>query len=275
MTARAIWKGVLSLGSEELAVKLYSAVEEQGVHFRLLQSERIHTPVHQQLVDPSDDTVVPYADVRRGFAVDGGFVVLQKEELAALTPKPSREITLSHFVPTQKLGAEWLVRPYYLSPDGDSEAYFALAQALAEDDKEGIAHWVMRGQEYNGVLRAVDGYLLLITLRHAEEIIAPSELPRPAGREHSDKELKMAEQLVSAYEDSFDPEQYKDEYRQRVQDFVEAKAKGKQPRLKQPKVKHEQHDLSSALEKSLQGIKKASAKKAPTKAPARKEKHVA
>lgn len=271
MTARAIWKGVLSLGSEEVAVKLYSAVEEHGVHFRLLESSRIHTPVHQQLVDPTDGTVVPYDQVRRGFAVDGGFVVLQKDELAALTPKPSRTIALSRFVSPKQLGPEWLVRPYYLGPDGNNEAYFALAQALAAEDKEAMAHWAMRGQEYHGVLRAVGGYLLLITLRHADEVIAPSELPKPAGRAHTDKELKLAEQLIAAYEGEFDPDEYKDEYRQRVLEFVEQKAKGKKPHLKPATRKHEQPDLSGALEKSLLGLKKAGAKKAP----ARKEKHVA
>ncbi|MDB4987399.1 MAG: ykoV 2 [Myxococcaceae bacterium] len=270
MAARAIWKGVLQLGSHKLPVKLYSAVEERGVHFRLLQ-ERTHEPVRQQLVDPSTDEVVPYPEVRRGFAVDHSFVILKKEELDELAPKPSRDIAVSHFVSTQKLGPEWLVRPYYLGPDGDEEGYFALAEALTAEDKEGVAHWVMRNQEYAGVLRAIDGYLMLITLRHADEVIKESELPRPEGRPHSDKELSMAEQLIAAYEDAFDPSQYQDEYRERVLSFVEAKAKGKKPRLKQPVIKHEERDLSSALAKSLAGLKKAG----PKKAPARKEKHVA
>jgi DNA end-binding protein Ku len=271
MAARAIWKGVLELGSHKVAVKLYSAVEEHGVHFRLLESEKKHVPVHQQLVDPNTDEVVPYADVQRGYALDHGFVILHKGELEQLAPEPSREIAISQFVATQKLGPEWLIRPYYLGPDGDDESYFALAEALAEEDKEGIAHWVMRGQEYSGVLRSLDGYLALITLRHADEIIEESMLPRPQGRAHSDKELKMAEQLIAAYEDAFDPSQYKDEYRERVLEFVEAKAQGKRPRLKKPVVKHEEADLTSALAKSLAGLKKTSASKA---AP-RKEKHVA
>jgi DNA end-binding protein Ku len=271
VAARAIWKGVLEVGSHEIPVKLYSAVQERGVHFRLLQ-QRAHEPVKQQLVDPTTDEVVPYSAVRRGYAVEQSFVVLSKEELDALAPKASREIDVTHFVSTQKLGPEWLVRPYYLGPDGDDESYFALAEALAAEDKEGIAHWVMRNQEYSGVLRAVDGYLMLITLRHADEVIKQSELPKPTGRAHSDKELKMAEQLIAAYEDAFDPAEYQDQYRERVLGFVEAKAKGKKPRLKQPVVKHEEHDLSSALAKSLAGLKKA--------APARrqrgnKEKHVA
>ncbi|MDB4972615.1 MAG: ykoV 2 [Myxococcaceae bacterium] len=273
MPARAIWKGVLELGSHKVPVKLYSAVQERGVHFRLLQ-ERTQVPVRQQLVDPSSDEVVPYPEVRKGYAVDQSFVVLSKEELESLAPEPNREIAVSHFLPTQKLGPEWHVRPYYLGPDGDEEAYFALAQALAAEGREGVAHWVMRGQEYDGALREVDGYLMLITLRHADEIIKQTELPRPEGRAHSDKELTMAEQLIAAYEDVFDPSQYKDEYRDRVLAFVEAKAKGKKPRLKHPVVKHEERDLSSALAKSLAGLKKAGPSGHSGRR-AGKEKHVA
>jgi DNA end-binding protein Ku len=286
MAARAIWKGVLKFGSHELPVKLYSAIEERGVHFRLLH-ERSKQPVRQQLVDPTNDEIVEYGAVQRGYAVPEGFVLLHKEELDSLAPEASRDIAVERFLPAQKLGPEWLVRPYYLGPDGDPESYFALAQALEEAGEEGIAHWVMRGKEYTGTLRAVDGYLMLITLRHADEVIKRDELPKPQGRAHSDKELKMAEQLIAAYEDAFDPQQYQDEYRERVLAFVEQKAKGHKPRLKKPVAKREPDKLADALEKSLAGLRKAGAKtgkddaksatkrRAPHKASTRKERHVA
>lgn len=262
MGARAIWKGVLKLSGLELPVKLYSAVQDRGVHFRLLESRK-QAPVHQQLVDPSSEQVVQYSEVQRGFAIDGGFVVLKKDELDSLLPEPSRDIAVSRFVSTQKLGPEWLVRPYYLGPDGDPESYFALADALAAEDKEAIVHWVMRNHEYTGALRAVDGYLMLFTLRHANEVIAARDLPKPEGRAHSEKELKMAEQLIEAFADAFDPTQFRDEYRERVLAFVEQKAKGKKPRLKKPVEKKHEDNLAAALAKSIAGAKKA------------KERHVA
>jgi DNA end-binding protein Ku len=270
MAARAIWKGVLHVGSHRVPVKLYSAVEERGVHFRLLH-EGSREPVRQQLVDPHNDEIVPYADVQRGFAVPEGYVILKKDELDQLAPDDSRDVAIERFVPSQKLGPEWHVRPYYLGPDGDEEAYFALAQALADADKEGLAHWVMRGHEYSGVLSVSDGYLMLITLRHADEVIKRSELPRPEGRAHSDKELKMAEQLIGAYEDAFDPGQYHDEYRERVLAFVEAKAQGKHPRLKKPVSKSEESQLSDALEKSLAGLRKTASPKPSGAKPAHKK----
>ena len=255
MAARAIWKGVLHVGSERVPVKLYSAVEDRTVHFRLLDGKK-GAPVHQQLVDPSSDEVVAYQDVQRGFASEDRFVVLKKDELDALAPEPSRDIAVAHFVDIERLGAEWYVRPYYLGPDGDDESYFALAEALRQSGKEGLAHWAMRGHEYTGVLRERDGYLMLVTLRHAGEVIERDELPRPEGRAHTDKELKMAEQLIAAYEDEFDPAAYKDEYRERVLQFVEQKAKGKRPRLKKVVEKRSEPSLTDALARSLAGLKK-------------------
>ena len=91
MAARAIWKGILHVGSHRVPVKLYSAVEAHGVHFRLLH-ERSRQPVRQQLVDPPHDEIVPYADVQRGFAIPEGFVILKKEELEELAPEATREL---------------------------------------------------------------------------------------------------------------------------------------------------------------------------------------
>ncbi|MET0340968.1 MAG: Ku protein [Polyangiales bacterium] len=249
MAARAMWKGILHFGTHKLPVKLYAALSEQGVHFRLL--DKRGKPVSQQLIDPSSGEPVAYDEVRRGFAVRDGFIALDKDELDALEPQASREISVSGFVTTRKLGPEWLLRPYYLGPDGNEEAYFALAVALAAEKKQGVARWVMRGKEYAGVLGARDGYLMLTTLRHADEVIAQKQLPAPKGRAHAERELKMAEQLIEAYEDAFDPADYKDAYRERVLAFVEQKAKGKKPRLKKPVVKKSEGALSDALSRSL------------------------
>jgi DNA end-binding protein Ku len=262
MAARAIWKGSLQIGREKLPVKLYSAVEEHGVHFRMLD-ERSKQPVHQQLVDPDTDEVVPYQDARHGFPVEDGFVLFDKEELDALAPKASREIALSGFVAADKLGPEWLMRPYYLGPDGEAGGYFALADAMQAEGVIGVARWVMRNQAYAGALSAKDGYLLLTTLHAADEVA--QALPQPTGRAQSDKEVKLAEQLIEAYADAFDPNEYQDEYRERVEKFVAQKAKGHKPRLKKPTVKREAGDLSAALAKSLASAKKTASKKAAAK----------
>jgi DNA end-binding protein Ku len=257
MAARAIWKGSILFGDVKVPVKLYSAVEEQAVHFRLLAPGK-HVPVQQKMVNPATDEPVSYAEVQRGFELDDGrFVVLDKQDLEHIAPKPSRDIEVVQFLKPQLVGNEWFVRPYYLGPDGSDETYFALVRALTEEKKEGLVRWVMRGTEYTGVLRAEGEYLLLNTLRHAEEVVPASELPKPEGREHNDKEAKMAEQLIASFEDEFDPTAFADTYRERVLEFVAQKAAGKRPRLKKVRDKKmEEPSLADALARSLKATRK-------------------
>jgi DNA end-binding protein Ku len=250
VAARAMWKGTLRLGGRALGVKLYAAVQDRDVHFKLLD-RKSHAPVAQRMVDPETQEAVEYAEIQKGFLSEGNYVMLSKEELTGLAPKASRDIDVEAVVGEDKLGPEWFVRPYYLGPDGDVNRYAALAQALSEQACEGIAHWVMRGSEYTGVLRSDGHHLMLITLRHKDEIVSAEELPEPQGRAHSEKEAKMAEQLVLAYEAEFDPAQFKNEHRARVLDLIEQKAKGKRPRLAKVQPKKAAPDLANALQKSL------------------------
>src|SRR5690606_2996432 len=124
--------------------------------------------VKQRLVDPETETVEDYAAARRAFLTpERDLVLLANEELETLEPKPSRDIDILRFVPTGAIDHRWYERPYYLGPDGPAEEYQALAEALQEAGREGVARWVTRKKEYRGALRARDGYLMLITLRPA------------------------------------------------------------------------------------------------------------
>src|SRR6266508_3555855 len=178
MAARAIWKGDLKLDSTKVPVKLYSAVQNQTVRFHILD-ERSKTPVKQHMVDPDSNEEVSPEEIQKGFEVEPGtFVVLNEEELESLEPEPSREIEITQFVPPAEIAPEFYDRPYYLGPDGDQAAYFALAGALRNKEKEGVARWVMRKQPYVGALRVEGDHLVLFTLRNAEEVLSAKDLPR-------------------------------------------------------------------------------------------------
>lgn len=256
MAARAIWKGELDLGKVKIKVKLYSAVQERGVHFRLLDAQH-KEPVEQRMVHPRSGEAVPSAEVQKGCATDdGSYVLLKQEDLVSIKPEASRDIELSRFVPRGAVPTAFHVRPYYLGPDGDVESYFALARALETEEREGVAHWVMRKRPYDGVLRSADGYLMLLTLRHADEVISAGDLPRPEGRAHTEKELAMAEQLIASYAGDLDLASFKDEYRERVLELVAQKAQGKRVRLKKVETKREEKSLVDALTRSLKQAKK-------------------
>lgn len=256
MAARAIWKGVIRFTGAEVPVKLYSAVQDRSIHFRLLDKKR-NEPVKQQMVDPQTGDVVEYADVRKAYETESGeLVVLDEDELEELEPKASRDIEVTRFVPPERITHAWYDRPYYLGPDGDAEVYFALAEALRSRDREGVARWVMRNKEYVGALRVEGDHLMLITLRHAEEVVPASALSPPSGRAMNPREVKMAKQLVAAMEDDLDIAAYRDEYRDRVLELVEAKAAGKVVKFPKAPKKKEEKDLAGVLEKSLAATKK-------------------
>src|SRR5262245_22014817 len=115
MVARAIWRGVIRLGDARVPVKLYSAVQDRDVHFTLLDRKG-HARVEQRMVKPDSDEAVPYEEIRKGYLSEGSYVMLGREELGKLAPKPSRDIEISRFVAEDELGPEWFVRPYYLGP---------------------------------------------------------------------------------------------------------------------------------------------------------------
>lgn len=257
MAARAIWKGVLRFADVEVPVKLYSAVEDRKVHFRLLDGER-KEPVEQRMVHPDDGEPVAKEEVRKGYEAEPGvFVVLDDEDLAAAQPPPSRDIELTRFVDPAEIDPPWYERPYWLGPDGEEahEPYFALARALEREGKEGVARWTMRKKGYLGALRARDGRLMLVTLRHAGEVIAAADLPAPRGRKLAERELAMARQLVEALEDDFRPEEYRNEYRESVRELIAAKAEGKPAKVAQFRPKPPADDLDRALAASLERAK--------------------
>lgn len=257
MPARAIWKGELKLGSNRVPVKLYSGVVDRTVRFNILDDKH-QMRVKQHMVKPDSGEEVLKEEIQKGYEIEPGkFVVVTDAELDELQPKPSRDIEITEFVPPEAISQQWYERPYYLGPDGDVKEYFALVEALRNTNREGIAHWVMRNKSYIGALRAEDDYLVLVTLRNAEEVISAKDLPKPAGREPTQKELNMAKQLVGLLEeDQFNPKDYKDEYRERVMEFIEKKARGKAPRLQPVKTKRKAASLDSVLEKSLRSLRK-------------------
>jgi DNA end-binding protein Ku len=209
------------------------------------------------MVDPDSGSEVSSEEIRKGYEVEPGtFVILTDEDLEGLKPKPSRDIEITEFVPPEQVSEQWYDRPYYVAPDGAQEEYFALVEALQNRGVEGIAHWVMRNKAYVGALRAVDDYLFLCTLRTASEVLLAQQLPKPAGREPTQKELAMAQQLVAAMEGEFNASDYKDEYRERLLDFIKSKSKGHKPRLSPLKKKRVATSLDSVLERSIAALKK-------------------
>jgi DNA end-binding protein Ku len=255
MAARAMWKGVIRIGSARVPVKLYSAIEDRSVHFRLLH-EKDRVPVKQEMVNPETGKTVPSEQVRRGFITDDGdLVMFEPEELETLEPEPSRDIEVEVFLPPEAIDHRWYLRPYYLGPDGPTGPYSALITALERVGREGLTRWTMRNKEYVGALRLHEGYPMLMTLRSAEQVVPLETLETPAGPDLDDRELAMARQLMQMLEAKFEPGEYHDEYRQRVEELIATKARGGKVSTKRARKQPRYEDLAGALQASLERIR--------------------
>jgi DNA end-binding protein Ku len=260
MTARAMWKGILKIGSSGIPVKLFSAVEDRTVRFHVLES-RTKSRVKQRLVRPDSTEDLPKQETRKGYEIEPGeFILVDEAETKDLKPKESRNIQPLRFVAPDAIASEWYERPYYLGPDGEDSKYFALAEAIRNREVQGVMRWGMRGKSYVGALQSLGDYLVLIRLRYTEEVLSRRELAAPSGRALSEKELRMAEELISALEGEFHPEEFRDEYREKLEKFLDAKARGKHPKLRAVRMKTA-GPLADQLARSLAAMKRGKEKK--------------
>lgn len=258
MAARAMWKAVVQCGKHQVPVKLYSAIEDRNIHFRIL-SRKDKQPVRGAMVNPETGKIVPHDETRRAYVAENGDrAILETSELDALEPEPSRDIEIIAFLPTDQIDHRWYDRPYYLGPDGDSKAYFAFTEAIETSELQGLARWVMRGKSYMGALRLHQGYPVLMSLKHADEVVAVENLEAPGGAALNPKELEMARQLIGMLAAELDLSDFHDAYRERVLKLVEAKAKGG-PSLKLAKTspKKPNDDVKRALQASLKSVRKS------------------
>ncbi len=255
---RAIWSGAISFGLVHIPVNLYTAVKDRTVRFHLLH-EKDGVRLQQKMVCPADGDEVPRDRVVKGYEIgEDQFIVLKPEEIDALAPDKSRLIAIEDFVDLAAVDPLYYDHPYYLLPEENATtAYGLLLAAMKRAGKVAVARLVMHNKEYLAVLRPYEETILLETLRFNEEIVPLSELgPLSFGKKAGEREIKTAERLVASLTADFEPEKYKDEYRERVLDLIDKKMKGK--KFVAPTVVRRAKviNLMEALEASLAEAKK-------------------
>ncbi len=252
---RAIWSGSISFGLVNVPVKLYSAISPKDVRFNQLE-EGTNARIRQKRVSAETGEEVPYERIVKGYEISPDrYVVITPEELEALDPKATRAIDIEDFVEYDQIDPVHYERPYYLVPEkGAAKAYALLLQAMKESNKVAIARMVLRTKQYLAAIRPKGDVLCLETMLFADEVVSDSELDGLPGDdvEVSERELKMARQLIESLSTDFEPEKYRDEYREQVLALIEAKAEGQeivaQPATEEPT---QVVDLMAALEASL------------------------
>jgi DNA end-binding protein Ku len=250
--ARSMFKATLRVGDELVGVKLYSAAVDKDVRFHLLHGAD-HVRVKQRMAHPVTGETVPPEEMVRAAEVDRGtFVAVTDEELDALQPRTTREIEIERFVPPDVLDQRWYRRPYLLGPEAHHAGrYFALAEALGASELVGVARWTMRKQEYRGALETSGPYLVLVALRHAEELV-PFPSFSADQRAFDKRELDLARQLVGTLQGPFDAEEFRADHRERLLDLIAEKHRGKRVKHRRftPRLVRDD-SLVAALERSL------------------------
>jgi DNA end-binding protein Ku len=270
-----MWSGAISFGLVNVPVKLYSAVSRKTVRFNQL-NEQTGNRIQMQRVDPETGEQVPFEQIVKGFELARDrYVIIKPEELDALDPEKTRTIDILDFVDLEEIDPIYYDHPYYLVPDkGAAKAYGLLLGAMERAGKVAIAKVVLRQKEQLVAIRPADELLMMETMIFHDEVVPHDELdelPDAKDLKVSDRELKMAEQLIDSLSSGFDPSQYRDEYREKVLELIERKAQGEeiavQPEAPEPaKVP----DLMAALEASLAAVKDDGTKEAePAKKPSR------
>jgi DNA end-binding protein Ku len=259
---RAIWSGSISFGLLNVPVRLYSAVSRKNVSFRELRQSDGSRIRHKRVAE-ADGEEVPYEEIVKGYEIaPEQYVVITRDELEEIDPKKTRAIEIQDFVDLDDIDPIYFDHPYYLGPDkGAEKAYALLVKAMGDAKKVAVARFVLRNRENLAAIRPSGNVLTMATMRFADEVVAPEELGEDVipqdGRKLDKREVDMAKQLIDSLAADFDPEKYRDEYREELLALIDRKAKGEavvEPVSEEPKPT-KAPDLMAALEESLAAVR--------------------
>lgn len=224
---RPTWKGSISFGLVYIPISVYPATREEKLSFRQLRKSD-HSPIKYKKVAEADMKEVPADQIVKGYEYEKGrYIILSDEDFEKVRIESTHSIDITDFVDLDQVDPKFFYKPYFLEPQkGGEKAYALLHKALSGTGKIGIAKVVIANREYLAAVKP-DGLFLVLELMHfASEVLTPEELNRPK-TELNDKELKMANALIESMSSEWQPQKYRDEYRDAVMEMIETKAKNK------------------------------------------------
>src|SRR3954463_1354914 len=269
---RAIWKGSISFGLVYIPIAVYPATREEKLSFRQLRATDL-SPIKYKKVADTDQKEVTADQIVKGFEYERGrFVIMKEEDFAKVRIESTHSIDITDFVDLAQVDPKFFYKPYFLEPQkGGEKAYALLHKALAGTAKIGIAKVVISNREYLASVKP-DGLFLVLDLMHfASEILTPEELKNGSATAITDKELKMAQSLVESMSTPWEPDKYRDEYRNAMMEMIEEKAQHKEvakkpaPAIRTTNVV----DLVKVLQESLNRNQSLKPKRNGTKPSAR------
>ena len=263
-SSRTLWKGAISFGLVHIPVGLHSATSESGIDFDWLD-KRSMDPVGYKRINKKTGKEITKENIVKGIAyAPGQYVVLSDKEIADAYPKTTQTIEIEAFVDATDIPFVYLERPYYVAPiNKGAKVYALLRETLLATGKVGVARVVIQTKQHLAALIPSGRGMVLNLLRWGDEIRPWSnlELP-PAGLKAAgikDNELKMAQQLVSDMSAKWNPDAWRDEFKDAVMKLVEHRVKAGKTETVTPLEEEQQNqggaqiiDLTELLKRSLQ-----------------------
>src|SRR5213079_1599094 len=269
--ARAIWKGSISFGLVNIPIALYPATRREELKFRLLRKTDL-SPVNYKRVAEKDGKEVPWDQIVKGYEYEKGKYVVLQEDFQRVDLEATQTVDIQDFVDQEEIDPMFFYKPYYLEPQkGGDKAYALLRDALKDTNKVGVAKVVIKTRQYLAGVKPEDSALVLELMHFADELADPEKLHVPKKLELGKREMNMAKSLIGSMTSKWQPEKYKDDYREALMEVIEEKveAGGKEIEEKPRKTPKPTKviDLVSVLQKSLEqtGAKKKSKGKSRSK----------
>ena len=254
MATRAISSGTLSFGLVSIPFKLYTAASAAGVKFNQLHT-KCGNRIKYQVYCPVDDEVVERSDIVKGYEyAKGQYVRFEEEELKALEAEKTHNLDIIEFVPLDTVDFIYVEKSYYIGPDkGGHKAYRLLAQAMNDSGRVALGSFTSRGKSHLVVIRPYKDGLILHQVFYADEVRDFGDIDLGDEQKFKPAESKMAQQLIEQLSaDRFEPQKYKDEFRDRVLQAVEEKIAGHEITTTEEAPKAKGIDLFEALKASLE-----------------------
>jgi len=269
--ARPIWTGTLSFGLLNVPVSLMSGERNVDLHFRMLDS-RDRKPIRFERVNADTGEEVPWKDIVKAYEYDkGSYVVLEEDDIRSAAPESHEAVEVETFVDAATIDPRYYEKPYLLVPAKKAEkGYVLLRETLRSTGKVGIARVVVRTREYLCAVMPHGDALVLMILRYPQELVDPDEYKLPSGSlaeyRINSKETAMAEQLIASMSGEWKPDEYHDEFRERLHTLLKKriKAKGGTTKVEEEPAPREDDatnvvDFMSLLQKSLDAKKRTPA----------------
>jgi DNA end-binding protein Ku len=255
----AITYRATSFGPVSIPVQLYTATQDQRIAFNLLHV-KCASRIQNRYQCPVCNVVVERADRIRGYELaKNQYVQLTEAELESLETKSSNNIELKEFIPLLKIDPVYVESAYYLGAgEGGEKLYRLLADALTKSNREAIAQFVTRGKEQLVLIRPYENGLIMHSLYYANEVRNFEEIAKAENVKLSDAEIDLGADLIENMSDEFNPEKYRDEYRERVQTMLDEKSKGQEITIAPPAAPKQGQiiDLMQALKQSIEKAKR-------------------